>query len=490
MAFNTLEYLKEGKVFFVSDLTPYDRTSIIKLIRKAEDRNEIIDGFLPLLRDSYFRFCFDIIYDLEDYKEDAQYILNTYSSYMGLSNDQFESILFHTSWGKKYAIEHIEEIVQGDEEVLLFVFKYIFQDIKENANLIQYFYLHKDLHIRFLFMNYIIQNHPHLIDVIYDDFTRYLTSYTYQEWEQISFLPLMDMEDICKLAISVFESPLNRKVWLKLKEYILKNYPENTLASLLLKSKKVYLNEKSWKMKVNEANIEEFSKDADTLFSTSIDYRFSIYQRYSHLLSKEIAENYYKFIKHFTRNNHFDTQIDNIYYHHLGNKLETYVNKYLSLSKNDDVYPLRQGTTSSPYRIGDFVIKLVSSKWSYEDIICPNLFLILENLEEDYVRNQKGHIISGLEVQQYLTESARNVPYHILTSFKEALHELGWRVDDSLIKGKYGDNCMLLHSYKDADCRNPEELPDWFKEYPMVLIDRDLVFHLTNKKPKRLHGDF
>ena len=309
MAFNTLEYLKEGKVFFVSDLTPYDRTSIIKLIRKAEDRNEIINGFLPLLRDSYFRFCFDIIYDLEDYKEDAQYILNTYSSYMGLSNDQFESILFHTSWGKKYAIEHIEEIVQGDEEVLLFVFKYIFQDIKENANLIQYFYLHKDLHIRFLFMNYIIQNHPHLIDVIYDDFTRYLTSYTYQEWEQISFLPLMDMEDICKLAFSVFESPLDKKIWYQLKEYILANYPNNTLAALLLEYKKVPISDHSWHHVENEEGMEEFSKDADRLFTSSSNFQLSIYRRCSHMLSEEILQRYERIINCFTRSDHY-THLD------------------------------------------------------------------------------------------------------------------------------------------------------------------------------------
>ena len=37
-----------------------------------------------------------------------------------------------------------------------------------------------------------------------------------------------------------------------------------------------------------------------------------------------------------------------------------------------------------------------------------------------------------------------------------------------------------------SDIRNPEELPDWFKKDPIVLVDRDLVFKLSNKMPKTL----
>ena len=40
----------------------------------------------------------------------------------------------------------------------------------------------------------------------------------------------------------------------------------------------------------------------------------------------------------------------------------------------------------------------------------------------------------------------------------------------------YGDNCMILDSYKDADHPNPELLPEWFKEIPLVLVDRDRIY--------------
>ena len=37
------------------------------------------------------------------------------------------------------------------------------------------------------------------------------------------------------------------------------------------------------------------------------------------------------------------------------------------------------------------------------------------------------------------------------------------------------DNFRLLDSYQDAFTENPEFLPDWFKEYPIVIVDRDAI---------------
>ena len=48
------------------------------------------------------------------------------------------------------------------------------------------------------------------------------------------------------------------------------------------------------------------------------------------------------------------------------------------------------------------------------------------------------------------------------------------------------DNCRLLDSYREADYYNPEMLPDWFKEYPLVSVDRDRVYQLTNEYPKQI----
>ena len=42
MAFNTLQYLKDGKVDFVFRCTPYDYEQLIEDIRKEPNRIEII----------------------------------------------------------------------------------------------------------------------------------------------------------------------------------------------------------------------------------------------------------------------------------------------------------------------------------------------------------------------------------------------------------------------------------------------------------------
>ena len=44
------------------------------------------------------------------------------------------------------------------------------------------------------------------------------------------------------------------------------------------------------------------------------------------------------------------------------------------------------------------------------------------------------------------------------------------------MEGPTGDNCRLLYSYKDADCSNLEKLPSWFKNIPLVSVDRDMTY--------------
>jgi len=53
------------------------------------------------------------------------------------------------------------------------------------------------------------------------------------------------------------------------------------------------------------------------------------------------------------------------------------------------------------------------------------------------------------------------------------------------MNGVCGDNVGVLDSYMDADCFNPEILPEAFKEKPLVLIDRDRVYKLNNIRPKQ-----
>lgn len=493
MAYNTIEYLKHGKVNFVFSLTSYDYDNLIKYIRSNPERNIIVKGFLKKLIDKHYRFCFAIIYDMDEYQKETLYILNKYLSFNYLTKEHLLNLLSNTSWGKKYIIDHINEVITKDEDTLNEIFNFIFQNLDNNYDLIKIFYLHENLHLRYLFMTYILEHHPELINVIYDDFTKYLTSVTYQENEQLTFLPtLMDMEDICNLAILAFKNLPDKNIWLSLKEYILANYPENTLAGQLLAYDQIKLSESSYTFKRNPEKINEFNKDADRLFKSSIDAQFTIYHHYSEVVSKTLIEEFGQKIAMFQKPNtdpKWDFTLAGIFDHHLGRKLQSYVEKYLDLSHSKETGYISSGATLSCYRLGDYVIKLIKTKWSYEDVICPNIYLIAKNYEEDYVRDKNGIVVAGLEVQKYLSRPAKNVPSYVFTQFSNELHKLGYYNMDTLINGTCGDNCMLLDTYKDADTRRPENLPTWFKQYPIVLVDRDDIYRLENTHPKHRHNN-
>ena len=241
---------------------------------------------------------------------------------------------------------------------------------------------------------------------------------------------------------------------------------------------------------INDPNIikeNAFRKDADTLFSTSADYRFSLYLRHKEKISQELLDDFASRIKYFLGKEKQDSiesdflgnievALESVYCCGLGNLLEEWAEKYMELSQSKEYGFVGSGTTCNCYRIGDYVIKLVKTKWSYEDVICPNLYLIAKNYEEIYLRGKKGIVKGGLEVQKYLTRKADNIDPKYFRYFDLELDRLGYKRTDTLTKGTCGENTMLLDTYLDADCLNPEKVPVWFRKYPLVLVDRDRIY--------------
>lgn len=483
MAFNSLEYLECGNVDFVHRATLYDKDTMISSIRKSPRKLEIINGFLNKLKDSEVSFCIKIIYDMEEYKEVALDLLNKTGIYF-FKNEQVYNILTKTSWGKEFVINNLYELMENEKGNIDIIIRCALDSYDVDSSLVDFLSLHKDLHIRYLFMNYLVSFYPKLINKIYDDITKYLTSYTHKEFEQLTFLPrLMEDKDISDLAVnSIFLE--DKTIWLKLKEYILNNYDSNGLAEKLLA-----FNSGKEKNMILES---EFKKDSERLFKTSRNFKFSIYRSFSKNVSKELLEDFYNKIKIFDYNGKIkeNWKLSSIYFHGLGDILEKCVDKYLSLSKDQSYSYVTSGSMSACYKIGDYAFKLCTHKWSYEDVICPDLYLILKNLEEYFVRDSKGIVQAGIEIQRFLTRDAKNIDSKYFNMFQKELSRLGYYVNDSLINGPCGDNCMLLDSYKDADCYNPELLPDWFKEYPIVLIDRDRIYEKGNTFIKQLNQKY
>ena len=249
-------------------------------------------------------------------------------------------------------------------------------------------------------MKYMLLYNSQSIDLFYEDITKYLTSETFQEYEQLSlFKDYMDMEEVCELAYIFFNHNIDYFTWKKFKQFILDNYQYNELAYRLLHFKMEHIDGSAYRVVENKIGIEEFNRDADTLFSTSSNYRLDILNRYSEKVSKELLDSYVRQLIYFQHDGSLDDAYRKIEVYGLGRKLATYVDKYLSLSCNHTYSFIESGSTASCYRIGDYVFKLVKTKWSYEREICPNLYIILPNLEEEFIRDDDGIVLSGIEIQ-------------------------------------------------------------------------------------------
>ncbi len=483
MAFYPLEYLKEGKVDFVYKCTQYDYNHLIELVRKAPNRIEIINGFLPKLKEDLPSFCFSVIYDIPEFIDDAYSLFNI----KNVTPNMLNNLLNNSPLGLKILYENFDYFLSStsDEKYLEEIFKYAFNS--NNKVLLHRLSRYSDLHTRYLFMDYLIRNHKEQIDIIYDDITKYTTSITYEPYEQLSFSPqLMNPEDISKLAVLLLTH--NReKDYEKLKNNILKDYKYNYIASQLLKEEWIFDSETYASLK--DLNIEKkentFNKDSDSLFITSADYRYTLYLKHKAKISKELLDEFANRIRYYLEEDK-DSELESIYHCGLGQLLEEWTEKYMELSRSKEYGYIGGGTTCDCYRIGDYVIKLVKTKWSYEDIICPNNYLIIKNYEEKYIRNKKGIVNGGLEVQKYLTRKADNIDPKYFGYFDLELDRLGYRRTDTLTHGVCGENTMLLDTYRDADCRNPERVPAWFKKCPLVLVDRDRIYKKDNLYIKQL----
>ena len=493
MAFNTLEYLEAGKVDFVYRLSMYDNTSLINSIRESERRDNIIDGFLPLLLKRLPYFCFNVIYDNPKYEHEAQYALNRCYKFDKLPKEIFIKILYETTYGIKYFKKHYDEALKLYYNDLDFLIEYIFNNYEVFKNKLKELALSKDMHIRFKFMSHLIQHKPELFKHYYKDLTKYLIDYNYKKNEQLTFLPtLMSSKDISELAFNIFESPLKEELYPQIKKFIALNYDENELAYYLTRKKEQLIEQKGeskvYRLVPNNTGVNEFNNSPDWYFSTLSKNILWVYRNYSQNISKELLEKYQRLLNYFyTKNGDIHRNYEKIDYYGLSKVLEEYVTKYLDLSKSDEHYYIEDGSTASVFRIGDYVFKLDHSKWSFEDVICPDLYIILPNLEEIFIRDDKGIVEAGIEVQKYLSRDAKDVPWDIWDKFKKELAKLGYYSTDTFMNGPCGDNCRLLDSYKDSGNSKP---PKWFKKYPIVIVDRDRIYRKENIYPKQLRSHY
>jgi hypothetical protein len=490
MAYCIIDRLRVGDInylrsrFFVDS----ERKEIAQIIRGVPDRVEIMKRLLPEFMNYDPRFCFAVIYDMEEFKDEVLMLLDKHPS-LKLDCTQIKDMLYNSKFGEEYVFNHLDTIFsEDDKNKMAIIIEFAYKQSENKDKWIAKLSRHSNLHFRALFIIYIIKQYPEEITKIYDDLTKFMTGHTGLSGEQlVLFLDRMSSEDISEIVYVCLESPLDRSIYMRLKAYLLANYAENDLARLMLEDKKIPLGPHSYIYQKNELGIAEFALDADRLFTTSRTYKIEILHRFREHVSRKLMEEFAHFVNQFDIDaNWVLSPLFGLYFNGLGREFSELVEKYLELSKDRSIEFIGRGSTSHCFRLGDYVIKLLRSKWSYEDVICPNLYLIAKNLEEHLLRDQYGYVYGGIEVQRYLKRSAKDLPHSYFDQFTRDLRDLGYYTTDTLMSEKCGDNCRILDSYMDADHPNPESLPDSFKKVPLVLIDRDRVYSIDNKFPKQI----
>ena len=475
MAYDPVERLRVGNVDFLLDggFTTYDTESLIKRIRGLSDKNEIIKAFLPKLIKYQYFFCFEIIYDMDEFESETKKLLSSkHKEYFKFNTEKIDNLINKTSWGEKYIFQNIDNIFIEDETNRMnIIITFIYEKSNMSKKWINLFLKNKDMHKRALFLKSLIKLYSKEASIVLKNFEDILEYKPGVGEQMMLFPPKIDDRDLSEIVIECLNSSVDRIIFENLKNYLLKNYSKNDVAEKLLSPKQV-----------EDRNLGEsiFKENADELFLTSRRQQYLILTHYSELISKQIMKEYKNILRLDQAikksNKYYRSPFYEIYAHELGEHLKQVVDKYLSLSKKDRISYLMQGSMSSSFKIGDFVLKIGRGKWSYEDVICPNVYLILKNLEEYFVRDKDGIVVANLEVQPYLGRKSTNLSDDYFHQFHKDLRDLGYYTDELRSRESFGDNFGLLNSYKDADCKDPEKLPEHFKKMPLVLYDRDRVF--------------
>ena len=464
-----VEYLIAGDIDFMERFSTEQLEYLVHEIRISPYKNNILFNSFKEIAKMYPVYAFKITFDMPEYKE---YWLRYFRDDHSILLDYKFLLLFLLSgdWAVNFVNEKLSAIVLENKESLFAIIRHA--ERTGNFKLVNTLKNHWNMKIRSLFIIELLDAFPNMFNLIYDDVTEYFVKYDNNGKE----IEIIEENYVSKIASLVLLHLKDEELYLKIREFILQRYSSNTLAAELDRYGKLVAS-------VNPLNREYLINDIDTLFRTSKNYKYVLFSKYGRYLNKDIYEEFERQIKPFTEID--DEMIADIFKNGLGDKFLEYVDKYLQLSTGAKVISdVGRGSCTRTFRIGDYVIKCSNKKWSFEDSICPDSYLVLKNLEEDMVRDSKGQVTGAVEVQKYLSRPLLVSEWQSIFNFQKAFQEAGYYIKDRLVDEEYGPNCRHLEDYRDADCENPEVLPDWFKEDPVVLVDRDLVFSLNNTNPK------
>ena len=456
-----LDFLDSSSKNYIDDL--------VKDIVESPLRWKILSESFDALFKKNQKIAFLISFDLPEYANYWRRHLELDYSVL-LDYQCLLMFLLKTDWSKNFVFGIIEKLSLKSKSTMFAILRYT--ERTGDYSLVKKIAYHYNLDVRGLFLEELIDTHAHLVYNIYED----IVDCFIKKDKDGNVISIMSEEKVSRIASLVLIHGLGEEVYTKIRDFIFENYDKNTLAASLDDYGKL-------NMDVFTLNKEMIIRDIDMLFSTSKNYKYVLATRYQEYMDPNVLREFRSKISPFTWID--KDAVSKIFLSGLGDKFLEYVDKYLEISTGAKV--IRDagfGTCSRVFRVGDYVIKISHKKWSMEESLCPSGYLFAKNYEEDVVRKSNGEVTGAIEVQKYLTRPLVVDDYMAVFNYGEALKNAGYYTKDVLTDREGGANCYYLDSYLDADCDDPESLPEWFKKDPVVMVDRDLVFKLENKNPK------
>ncbi len=229
------------------------------------------------------------------------------------------------------------------------------------------------------------------------------------------------------------------------------------------------------------------SNNFEELFNLEKSKKIRFLEALIPYLPKEIAEKYdylLKIIKASILPKHCEECLNILLANHKGNWIKDYIGDKSVVSFNE-----RMGTTAEVFRVGEKqILKIAQAKHDEESerehfLLGPTEQLIIkDSLEKPilYVEKQK------LFLQ---THKGRALNQEDLDHYFEELERCDMEINDPHCHARDFDNFGFLDDYHEATLvgvNSYEELPDWFKERPVVLLDIDLVRKKSKKETRKI----
>lgn len=416
---------------------------------EVANRNSLAVVSCLIDNEEYQNFCLDLI------KKD----------YNLLNSREVLGKIFSNNNTIKFVLDNLELILTNLKYKELFIDYFLNFAKHKNKELYKLIAYSDDLEVRTEVMDFLSVVDRKSLRILYPN----ITDYFVVKDEDGNIISKMKEIDVSIIAVNLFDFIFDVELFTEIKEYIFANYPKNHLLGFLAKNDEM------------EDDIfhfhEEIVKDFDRLYRTSYDYQLGAVDKYIDLIPQEKLLELLNILSLFRDQRE---NLEEIFKRGMGDDFIHLLKKYAAISERPEVeYNNGYGSVTDMFNAGDFSIKFISGIhhfFSIEERYHP-CFLVNKVVEEKIYYDEDGNLLGILQVGQRLFRRVKDKNLEKL--FEDELAKLGYFVYDALIER---DNLYYLNDYHDADIDDPESLPEWVKENPVVLVDLDLMFKIEQRE--------